>query len=231
MRPALFGCVSLAALVACSEPESDIIAAQINWMEWPAEVLASEPFSVRMIGYALSCREILHFDPGATIDASAVTLEPFFLVSRHPAPCPLYGRAIAFATRPPIIPPFFDTRAPVAGLTPPAPRTYEIRGAADVSAGSGSSSRGSLPVRTFGDVIVRSAAANPSRTNVGGMVYTYRDTTGCLVIGPFGVGIGYVVENPPDTTTYWTAFVRGYLYKPAASVCGASEVFHLVSRD
>jgi hypothetical protein len=229
MRPALFACVSLAAFAACSEPDGDIIAAEVNWMEWPAEVLASEPFSVRLIGYAVSCREVLHFDPGATVDASAITFEPFFLVSRNLGPCPLYERRITLGSRSPIIPPFFDTRAPVSGLTPPAPRSYEIRGAADVSTDVGSPR--SLPVRTFGEVTVRSVGADPSRTNVGGMVYTYRDTTGCLVIAPFGIGNGYVVENPPDTTTYWSAFVRGYLHKPAASVCGAREVFHLVSRN
>jgi len=39
------------------------------------------------------------------------------------------------------------------------------------------------------------------------------------------------VENPPDTTTFWSAFVQGYLYAPAAPVCGEKRVFHLVARQ
>jgi hypothetical protein len=230
MRPALFACVSLAALAACSEPESEILPAEVSWMEWPAEVLAAEPFTVRLVGFGVSCREVLHFDAGTTTDNSAVTFEPFFLVSRHPAPCPLDRRVPSVASASPIIAPVFDTRAPVAGLTPQAPRSYEIRGAADVSLPSARDA--ALPVRMFGDVLVRSDSIDRSRTNAGGVVYAYRDSIGCVTIYAPVAQSGYVIENPPaDTASFWTAFVRGFLHKVAVPVCRESVVFHLVSRN
>jgi hypothetical protein len=232
MRPAAFVCLALVVLPACSsEPDSEVLPAEVTWMEWPAEVLAAEPFTVRLVGYGASCREVLKFDPGATADNSAVTFEPFFLVSRHIAPCPIDRRVPFSATlAPPIIAPYFDTRAGVAGLTPQTPRSYEIRGAADVSL------RGTavpaLPVRMFGEIVVRSDSVDRSRTNAGGIVYAYRDSTGCVSLyTPVAVD-QLILENPPaDTATYWTAFVRGYVHKVAAPKCGATVVFHLDSRN
>ena len=232
MRLALFVCVSLASLAACSEPDSDIVTAQVNWMEWPAEVLAAEPFTVRLVGYGLDCREVLRFDPGATVDNSAVTFEPFFLVSRRVGPCPVddRGRQAAAPAQPPIIAPFFDTRASIAGLVPQNPRSYELRAAADVSLPGVSDA--ALPVRTFGAITVRSDVVDRSRTDAGGVVYAYRDSTGCVEFYIGGLQDQYVIENPPvDTATFWTGFVRGYLHKAAAPVCGESVVFHLVSRN
>jgi len=231
MRPALFACVSLVAVAACSDPESEIMPAEVSWMEWPAEVLAAEPFTVRLVGYGAFCREVLRFDPGITSDNSAVTFEPFFLVSRRALPCPLDRRVpLSGSLTPPIIAPFFDTRAQVGGLTPQTPRSYEIRGAADASLREVSAL--ALPVRLFGEVVVRSDSVDRSRTNAGGVVYAYRDSTGCVSIYAPVVQGEYVLENPPaDTATFWSAFVRGYIYKPAAPVCGESLVFHLVSRN
>jgi len=232
MRPALCACLAVAAIAACSsEPESEILPAEVNWMEWPAEVLAAEPFTVRLVGYGASCREILQFDPGATTDNSAVTFEPFFLVSRHFAPCPLDRRVPVSATlNPPIIAPFFDTRAAVAGLTPQTPRSYEIRGATDVSLRG--TAAPALPVRMFGEIVVRSDSVDRSRTNAGGVVYAYRDSTGCVSLYAPVVPDQLILENPPaDTATYWSAFIRGYIHKVAVPVCGASVVFHLVSRN
>lgn len=230
MRPAVFVCLTLASVAACSEPDSDVLFAQVNWMEWPAEVLAAQPFSVRLVGYGASCQEVLRFDPGARVDNSAVTFEPFFLVSRRPAPCPLEGRAATRTGAPPIIAPFFDTRASVAGLTPETPRSYEIRAAADVSVSPLAET--ALPVRMFGDIVVRSDTVDRSRTNAGGSVFAVRDSVGCVEIYVGFPQTQYVVENPPaDTATYWSAFVRGYVYKAPVPVCGESIVFHLVSRN
>src|SRR6266566_2765930 len=53
-----------------------------------------------------------------------------------------------------------------------------------------------------------------------------------VALSPYGVYPGYVIENPPaDTAEYWFGFVRGYIYEPAAPVCGEAKVFHLVTRD
>jgi hypothetical protein len=229
VRPALFACVSLAVL-ACSEPDSEVVPAEVSWMEWPAEVMAAEPFTVRLVGYGTSCREVLRFDPGTTIDNSGVTFEPFFLVSRRQVFCPVDRRVPAPALSVPIIAPFFDTRASVAGLTPQTPRSYEIRGAADVSLRG--TATPALPVRMFGEVVVRSDSVDRSRTNAGGVVYAYRDSIGCVSIYTSVAQGEYVLENPPaDTASFWTAFVRGYIHKAAVPVCGESVVFHLESRN
>lgn len=229
MRPALFACVSL--VVACSEPDSEVVPAEVSWMEWPAEVMAAEPFTVRLVGYGTACREVLRFDPGTTTDNSAVTFEPFFLVSRRQVFCPVDRRVPAPALSVPIIAPFFDTRASVGGLTPETPRSYEIRGAADVSL-RGTPAAAGLPVRMFGEVVVRSDSVDRSRTNAGGVVYAYRDSTGCVSIYTTVAQGEYVLENPPpDTASFWTAFIRGYIHKAAAPVCGESVVFHLVTRN
>jgi hypothetical protein len=227
MRPVVLASLVLASSAACTEPDSEIVPAQVNWMEWPAEVQASEAFTVRLVGYGAPCREVLRFDPGTSVDNSAVTFEPFFLVSRHPTPCPLDARVLA-ATQPPIIAPYFDTRAPVSGLVPQTPRSYEIRAGTDVSVQDAATP--TLPVRTFGEVIVRSGTADASRMGAGGIAYAQRDLSGCVTMY-VGIQQIYVLENPPaDTVTYWSGFVRGYLYKAAAPVCGADTVFHLVSR-
>ncbi len=116
------------------------------------------------------------------------------------------------------------------GLAAQYPRSYEIRAASDVSALRALAA--GLPIRTFGEITVRSDTANAARANAGGLVFAYRDSTGCVEITPAGIYQGYVLENPPaDTASYWSAFVHGYLYKPAAPLCGASRVFHLVTRN
>jgi hypothetical protein len=230
VRPTLFACVTVVAVAACSEPESDIVPAEVSWMEWPAEVMAAEPFTVRLVGYGAACREVLRFDPGTTTDNSGVTFEPFFLVSHRQALCPPFDRRVTPALTVPIIAPFFDTRASVGGLTPQTPRSYEIRGAADVSLRG--TPDAALPVRMFGEVVVRSDSVDRSRTNAGGVVYAYRDSIGCVSIYTSVAQGEFILENPPaDTASFWTAFVRGYIHKAAAPVCGESVVFHLLTRN
>ena len=62
MRAVSFACLALAPLAACTEPDSEIVSAEVTWMEWPAEVLAATPFTVRFVGYGdVYCREIEAF--------------------------------------------------------------------------------------------------------------------------------------------------------------------------
>ena len=162
-----------------------------------------------------------------TVDNSAVTFEPFFVFSGPPVVCPLAAGTMPTAGTPPIFA-FYDFRSTVAGLSAPAPRSYEMRAATDVSVPV--TAPASIPVRTFGQIVVRSDSVDSSRTNAGGMVSASRDLSGCVRI--FAGFNQYTVENPPaDTATVWSAFVQGYLHKPAALVCGDSLVFHLVSRN
>lgn len=211
----VFGCAT--------DPDSESLAASVMWMEWPAEVLAAEPFTVRLVGFGAECREVLRFETEPTVDQSAVTFEPYFVVSTRQQPCPLReldpppGTVIPY-------PSYFDTRAPVPALTPTVPRSYEMRAATQQFPG------GAEPtVRTFGDIVVRSDVADRGATAVGGQGYAFRDSLNCLRISPLGTAAAYVVENPPDTTSYWMGFVRGHVHPVPAPVCGERRVLRLES--
>lgn len=231
MRLPSFVLLLAVSVSACSEPDSRIEPAQVGWMEWPAEVSVTTPFSARLIGYNPSCAQVLKFVTAPTVDQSAVTFEPYFLITGQPNYCrldvagsgPLDTASIRLVAQ------FFDTKADVPGLEAEFSRTYEMR------AGTTVSTRNFLagfPIRTFGDITVRTAQVENGRTNAGGTAYASRDSLGCVSLHPFGFYPGYVIENPPaDTAQYWSAFVRGYIYDAPAPVCGESKVFHLVTRE
>jgi len=232
MRSTSFVLLLVLPVGACSsEPDTRIEAAQVSWMEWPAEVLAATPFTVRLVGYGVSCVEVVKFVTAPSVDQSAVTFEPYFLITGQPQFCRDLVAQGTIADTPPLrlIAPFFDTRAAVPGLEAQVPRTYEVRAGTDVSARD---ALAAFPIRTFGEVTVRSAGVATERTNAGGVAYAVRDSLGCVTLQPYVVYPGYVLENPPaDTATYWYGFVRGYIYEPAARVCGQARVFHLVTRN
>jgi hypothetical protein len=216
----------VASVAACSEPDTRVEPARVYWMEWPAEVLAATPFTVRVVGFGGDCRPGVKLVIDPAVDQSAVTFEPYFLVPRAPDPCQYVREPQSLAL---LIAPFFDTRAAVPGLEAQVPRTYEIRAGTDVSARD---ALAAFPIRTFGEITVRSASADTKRINAGGTAYAVRDSLGCVTLQPYVVYPGYVIENPPaDTAQYWYGFVRGYIYEPAAPVCGAFTVFHLVTRN
>ena len=224
MRSTLFALLLVVPVAACSsEPDIRIEPAQVNWMEWPAEVLAATPFTVRLVGYGVACVEVVRFETAPTVDQSAVTFEPYFLLTGQPQFCRTLEAPLDR-----LIAPFFDTRAAVPGLEAQVPRTYEIRAGTDVSTREAAA----FPIRTFGEVTVRSDGVATARVNAGGQVSASRDSLGCVTLSPYGVYPGYVIENPPaDTAQYWSGFVRGYIYEPAAPVCGEARVFHLVTRN
>jgi len=230
MRPASFVLLLVVPVVACSEPDTRVQPAQISWMEWPAGVTAATPFTVRLVGVGVYCVRIVRFVTAPTVDQSAVTFEPYFLLDGPPNQCrPVQATATSDPAS--ILPIFasFDTLAGVPGLAAQVSRTYEIRAGTDVL------TRGvaaALPIRTFGDVTVSTAQVENGRINAGGLASAVSDSLGCVTLRAYGIHPGYVVENPPaDTTEYRTAFVRGYIYEPAAPVCGQARVFHLVTRN
>ncbi len=225
MRPASFAGLAAAAIVACSD-DTRVVFSQVNWMEWPAEVHVGQSFTVRLVGFNTGCGN-QHFDPGMTVDDSAVTFEPFFVFSGPQQICPPAASTMSAAGTPPTFA-FYDFRSTVVGLSPAAPRSYDMRAASDVSVSATAPS--GIPVRTFGQIVVRSDSVDSSRTDAAGRVSASRDPSGCVRI--FAGVNQYVVENPPaDTATFWSAFVQGYLYRSPAVVCGDSLVFHLVSRN
>jgi hypothetical protein len=232
MRLASFVLLLAVPATACSEPDSRIEPAQVSWMEWPAEVSVATPFSARLVGFGVSCVQVVRFVTAPTVDESAVTFEPYFLVTGRSQFCPLDGTRQS-DVRPQglsIIAPYFDAQATVPGLDAEYPRTYEIRAGTSVFVPGTLDAR--LPIRTFGDITVRTAQVENGHINAAGTAYASRDSLGCVSLHPFGVYPGYVIENAPaDTTQYWSAFVRGYIYDAPAPVCGESKVFHLVTRE
>jgi hypothetical protein len=212
------------------------VPVEVNWMEWPAQVVAAQPFSVRLVlPLPPVCATIVALQAPATVDNSAVTFEPFVLV--HNDPNTYCAVAQASATVLVAYAPARDTTVQVAGLTASYPRTYELRATASVATPAAATS--ALPERTFGSVTVRLDSAPATRANAGGRVWITRDSVGCTRVTPQGLFpqgrflpsvMGYVVENP-DTALGAYAFVRGYLYQPSAPPCGAARVFHLVSAN
>ena len=55
MNRVVLGVVAAAAAVGCSDSALDQVPVEVLWMEWPAEVLAGAPFSVRLTGYGPGC--------------------------------------------------------------------------------------------------------------------------------------------------------------------------------
>lgn len=227
MRSASLVLLLVLPVAACSEPDTRIEPAQVSWMEWPAEVSAATPFSVRLVGVGVFCVHVVRFVTAPTVDQSAVTFEPYFMLQGQPC-IPIRATAVDPASIVPVQS-VFDTATGVPGLAAQYSRTYEIRAGTSVLAHGVAAA---LPIRTFGDITVSTAQVENGRVNAGGLATVVRDTLGCVSVFPSGLRSGYVVENPPaDTALYWFAFVRGYLYEPAAPVCGQARVFHLVTRN
>jgi hypothetical protein len=212
-------------LAACgTEPDTTTLPVEVNWMEWPAEVKVSAPVTVRLIGYR-PCASIVALRTPALVDNSAVTFEPYFLMKNANVVCPATASAANSVS---IVGLGFDTTTVVPGLQADLDRTYDMRAAASVYTAP---QLAALPVRTFGTITVRVGQPEASHTLAAGFAYEYKDLGGCVRLQPRGVfiaGGGYVVENA-DTASALGGMVRGYLYQPAAPLCGESKVFHLVS--
>jgi hypothetical protein len=218
-------------LVICVVPfaacDSDIEAkaGTVEWMEWPAEVSAAMPFTVRLLVSRPVCSAGV-FKPGVAADQSAVTFSPYFLVKRGDAVCLPTAEIVDIAIG------ALDTVGTAPGLSATYPRTFEMRAAAPVYVPAPSAA--DLPVRTFGQVTVRPSDPDGSRRNAAGFVFKVVDTLGCVRVQPTGTyhpRSALVLENQADTSGLTSAFVRGYIYEPAAPVCGEARVFHLVTRN
>lgn len=225
MRPAV--CVAVCvAMCACSEPDTRVQPAVVQWMEWPAEVLSNTQFKVRLVVWQSGCG-FGAFRPGVSADQSAVTFSPFFLIDKKNAICLPEVRVVDIAIG------ALDTAGTAPGLAADFARTFEMRGTGEVYVANASNAAGT-PVRTFGDVIVRPSAPDQSRRNAAGIIFASLDTLGCVRVRPWGLfspGSDIVLENPTDTAGIGGSFVHGYIHQPAAPVCGETSVFHLVSRN
>ena len=227
MRSAMFATLCLGLFAACDHgTQTTFSPVTVQWMEWPAEVNAGQQFRTRLVVWGMCALGPPRFYAGMSADQSAVTFEPYYLVSKDNIEC-LTDRASPSAS-PALLAGALDTAGTAPGL---AASTYEMRAAAFVYTIAAATS---LPVRTFGDVIVRTAGADESRRRAAGDVNLQRDTLGCARILPLGLydpDAGLVLEDQADTAGLSSAFVRGYIYDVAAPVCGQTRVFHLESRS
>jgi hypothetical protein len=76
MRSASFVLLLAFPVAACSEPDTRLEAAQVRWMEWPAEVLAATPFTVRLVGQGVYCVEVVKFVTAPAVDHPRSRLSP-----------------------------------------------------------------------------------------------------------------------------------------------------------
>jgi len=225
MRLALFVTVCAASLAACDS--TAVIPVTVQWMEWPAEVTAGQPFRTRLVVWGV-CAVNPRFRPGVTADQSAVTFSPYFLAETNDEIFCLGGGLTM-----PLVVIAIDTAGMAPSLAASFSRTYEMRGAAWISTGGIALQEG-LPVRTFGEVTVRPGSVDLSRRNAAGVVSKEVDAAGCVRIRPFGTyqpDAALPLDNQADTAGLSYTFVRGYIYAPAAPVCGETRVFHLVARN
>ena len=222
MRPAMFAAISLGLLLACDGPDRKVDPVSVQWMDWPAEVNAGQSFRTRLVVWGV-CAQDPQFRAGASADQSAVTFEPYYLVGNDQ----IYCASLRDAT---LLVGAMDTAGTAPGLAAPTSRTYEMRAGAEVFFALAAS----IPVRHFGDVLVRPTGANPSQRNGGGTVYLQVDSLGCARISPLGLynpNSALVLEDQADTSGLSGAFVTGYTHDAAAPVCGETRVFHVVTRN
>lgn len=225
MRPKVFAILCLGVLAACKTDDGPINPVTVQWMDWPAVVDVGQPFRTRLVVWGV-CAQNPQFRDGVSADQAAVTFAPYFLTDPDPVFCVgATGTALVITA--------VDTAGMAPGLAATFSRTYEMRGAASASTRA-ASQLGSSLVRTFGEVTVGPPGSDPSRRNAGGTISVERDSLGCVRVRPLGLYNGdaaLVLEDQADTVGLSYAFVGGYIHEAATPVCGATRVFHLVSRN
>ena len=225
MRPAMFVTLCLGSIAACkSDSGNTVQPVTVQWMEWPAEVASGQPFRTRLIVWGI-CAADPRFEAGPSADESAVTFEPYFLLSGDPIYC-LARQSVDL-----LVAYSIDTAGMAPALSPDYARAYEMRGSASVYVATARAGA-SLPVRTFGSVTVRPGEPSSTNHNAAGYVSVVVDTLGCARVLPgwtYGVERGIVIDNPDDTAGIAGAFVRGYIYDLTVPKCGETRAFHLVA--
>ncbi len=223
MRPAMFAATALGLLVACDEPSSKVDPVSVQWMDWPAEVNAGQPFRTRLFVWGI-CAINPQFRPGASANQTAVTFAPYFTFENDHIFCAgATGNAFAVLA--------LDTAGIAPGLLAGSPRTYEMRAPMpdftfDVVADR-------LLASAYGTVMVRPSGADPSRRNAGGYATIERDSQNCLRVRPLGLYSpdAAIALDDQAAAGGGTALVRGYIYDAATPICGETRVFHLVTRN
>jgi hypothetical protein len=219
--------IAIAFAAACDSTR--FVRVNVQWMDWPAHVEAGQPFRTRLVVEG-TCVAKRGFGAGVKADQSAVTFEPYFLTDDRPV-CPI--SVVETETIQPFSIPGVDTAGMAPGLAGDF-RVYEMR-ASSLRPSLGFAEP-SLPVRTFGQVVVaqRGSELTPAGwRNAAGFAYKEIDAAGCVRIRPAGVGqqAALVLENPTDTAGISNTFVRGYIHEVVTPLCGETTLFHMESRN
>jgi hypothetical protein len=204
-----------ATLAAC---QSDFVttATAVEWLEWPQEVVAGQAFDVRVVVPPICAQQATLTDVPQLSD-TAITFAPSWRYEQNPdIVCAV--TAVGPARSPADLVNGYFTTVSLPGLPLPLQGHYDL-----ITVGPNPAD--GLLATHVGDLVVRADSADTSRTGAAGFVAATRNA-GCTRIGQ--PGVGYVIENPVDTASFWAGFVSGYLYRPDTLVCGASRVFHLV---
>src|SRR2546425_942432 len=211
--------VFVLGLLAACEPNAKIDPVTVQWMDWPAEVNAGQPFRTRLVVWGV-CALNPQFRAGASADQAAVTFAPYFLVDNDNIACLERTRTLFALIA-------IDTAGTAPGLAAPSVRSYEMR--APLLSFTFSAGPQNLSVGKFGEVVVRPSGADASRRNAAGYVNIERDSLNCARVRPMGLytpNAALVLDDQADTTGLSAAFVSGYIHTLAAPVCGETKVFH-----
>ena len=220
MRPSAFVTIALCLLAAC-EPDGKVTPVTVQWMDWPAEVNAGQPFRTRLVVWGI-CATNPQFRPGASANQMAVTFAPYFTFEDDHILC-------AGATGNAFVVTAMDTAGIAPGLRAASPRTYEMRG--PMPDFTFEAVARSLSVSTYGTVVVRPSSADPSRRNAGGYATIERDAQNCLRVRPLGLYAPNAAIALDDQAAAGAAagLVGGYIYDAATPICGETRVFHRVT--
>lgn len=223
----VFALAALAVVAACDRDDTRLVQTEVLWMDWPADVVATQPFRTHIV-IRWGCGAD-GFKPGVSTDQSAVTFRPYYL-SHNAAVCPLTDLPVDLDVLGAL-----DTAGIAPGLGADFTRAYDVRASASASVAVLGRASDAPPIRTFGTINVQASdIALTTRRNAAGRAWAVRDTTGCLRLQPNGVFPSQPrlpIENPDDTTQFLARFVRGYIYDAPTATCGETRVFHLVAEN
>ena len=172
---ALYYLPIVAMVAACEADNLVAVPTNVEWMEWPAEVAAATPFTVRLLVQWPSCFQgEAPLNAGTSTTELTVTLAPYFLLPRH-RDAPRRGALCQYHS--PV-----DTVGTVVGLAASVPRAFGVRAASRVI--SHTTPAVSSAVQTFGDITVRQSAPDTTRRNAAGFATKELDNLGCARLRP-----------------------------------------------
>ena len=212
--------MSLGLLAACDN-SGKVTPVTVQWMEWPAEVNAGQPFRTRLVVWGV-CAINPQFRPGVSADPAAVTFAPYFTFEDDHILCAqATGSFLTVAT--------LDTAGIAPGLAATTTRSYEMR--APMPDFAFNALARDLSVGTFGQVVVQRSGADPARRNAGGYASIERDSLNCLRVRPLGLYAPDAAMALDDQAAAGAsvALVRGYLYEATTPTCGETRLFHRVT--